>query len=330
METYRVVYYNIFDNLNYENSLLKKWNVNNLELVEVKDKESGKTFADYACDADGAVVEYELITRPVMEKLKQCRIIALQSIGYNNIDIQAATENGICVTNAPGFCTDDVALHCVGLLIDLVRNISYFDRRVRAGLWDYESAPHMNRICGKTIGLVFFGSIPQAMIPMLKSLGLRILAYAPTKTVEYLSNYGVDKAETLESLLRESDFVSLHMPLKDETFHMLGETQFKMMKETAFLVNTARGSVVDEKALVDALRNRTIAGAAVDVIEDSQNNQTELVGFDNVIITPHTAFLSDESFYGAREIALRQLVQRLVHQKPPENLVNRELAGQIS
>lgn len=325
----RVVYYNIVDNLDFENGLLKKWGIGSLELIEVKNKVPEKTFADFAADADGVVVEYEAVTGAVMEKLKRCKIIALQSIGYNNIEIPAATEKGICVTNAPGFCTEDVALHCVGLLIDLARNISYFDRRVRKGDWSYESAPPMHRIRGKTAGLVFFGSIPKAMVPMLKGLGLRVLVYAPTKTAEYLSAFGVEKADTLEELLKESDFVSLHMPLKDETFHMIGAEQFRKMKKSAFLINTARGSVVDEAALCDALKNGTITGAAVDVVEDVDGQQSALSGFENTVVTPHTAFLSEESFYGAREIALRQLVQRLAQHRPPENLVNRELADRI-
>lgn len=325
----RVVYYNIVDTLDYENSLLEQWNVSALELVEVKNRDPRKSFSDFAAEADGAVVEYESVTRAVVEKLKRCRIIALQSIGYNNIDLPAATERGICVTNAPGFCTEDVALHCVGLLIDLARNISGFDRRVRAGIWDYESAPPLHRIRGKTAGLVFFGSIPRAMVPMLKGLGLRVLVYAPTKTAEYLSSFGAEKAETLDALLAQSDFVSLHMPLKEETFHMMGADQFRKMKKTAFLINTARGSVVDEAALTAALRQGVIAGAAVDVIEDAKGSRTELTVLENTVVTPHTAFLSEESFYGAREIALRQLVQCLAEHRPPENLVNRELANRI-
>jgi len=327
---YRVVYYNIVDRLDYENSLLKRWKVDNLELIEAKGRSGGHTFAEVAAEADGAVVEYEAVTRQVMEKLHRCKIIALQSIGYNNIDVRAATEMGICVTNAPGFCAEDVALHCVGLLVDLARNISYFDRKVRGGVWDYESAPAMHRIRGKTVGLVFFGSIPKAMVPMLKGLGLRILAYAPTKTAAYLSSFGVEKAGALDDLLRESDFVSLHMPLKEETYHMIGAEQLGKMKRTAFLINTARGSVVDEAALGDALQNGTIAGAAVDVIEDVEGHKTVLTSLENTVVTPHTAFLSEESFYKAREIALRQLVQRLVRQEPPENLVNRELADRMS
>lgn len=321
----RVLYYNISDSLEYERSLLKKWGVESMELVQVKPAEQHAPFAECAADADGVVVEYEQVTRPLMEQLKQLKIITLQSIGYNNIDIAAATDKGICVTNAPGFCTPEVATTCVGLLLDLARNISYLDRDVRAGHWQFDAGPKMHRLTGKTVGLVFFGSIPKTMLPMLKALELRALVYAPTKSKEYLTEYGVEKSETLEELLRKSDFVSLHMPLNSTTRHMIGERQLKLMKRTAFLINTARGAVVDEPALVQALKDGTIAGAAVDVIEDEEHHQSGLIGLDNAIVTPHAAFMSEDSFYSAREIALRQLVQRLVEHRAPENLVNREM-----
>jgi D-3-phosphoglycerate dehydrogenase len=326
MERCRVLYYDINDSLEYERSLLKEWGVDSMELVQVKCTEQHVPFADCAADVHGAVVEYEQVTRPVLERLKKLRVISLQSIGYNNIDIGAATDCGICVTNAPGFCTPEVAATCVGLLLDLARNLSYLDRDVRAGHWQFDAGPKMRRLAGKTVGLVFFGSIPKAMLPMLKALKLRILVYAPTKSPEYLADYGVEKAETLEELLEASDFVSLHMPLNEKTRHMIGEPQLKRMKKTAFLINTARGAVVDEPALVEALKNGTIAGAAVDVIEDEEHHCSGLIGLDNAIVTPHAAFLSEDSFYSAREIALRQLVQCLVEHKAPENLVNREMA----
>ncbi len=325
MAQVQVVYFNVADTLEYEKSLLQKWGIDNLDLIEAKD--CGQSFAERAGGADGAVVEYEQVTDDVMGRLANCKIIALQSIGYNNIDIAAATKHQICVTNAPGFCTEEVALHSVGLIIDLVRNISYHDRAMRAGNWSYEAAPKTTRLSGKTAGLVYFGSIPKAMTPMLKAMGLRVLVYAPTKSAEYLARFGAEKSETLEELLQTADFVSLHMPLHETTRHMIGEEQLKMMKKSAFLINTARGAVVDEPALVRALRDGTIAGAGIDVFEDEANQKTELTRFENVVITPHTAFLSEDSFYGAREIALRQIVDCLVLKRAPQNLVNKELAN---
>lgn len=319
----KVIYYNIDDNLDYENSLLKEWGITDLELAEVKEKNGD--FTEICSDADGVVVEYEQLTREKLEKLPKLKIISLQSIGYNNVDIAAATENGICVTNIPGFCTEEVALHTIGLLIDLVRNITFYDKTVRSGHWDPLLAPKTYRITGKTIGLVFFGSIPKAMTPILKALGLNILVYAPTKTAEYLAEFGCKKAETLDELLKGSDFVSLHTPLLPETTHLISAPQLKMMKKTAFLINTARGSVVNEKALVEALKTGEIAGAGIDVIEDETNEVSELFELENTVITPHAAFISEDSFYDGRKKALKQLVMRLSEKKVPEFLVNKDV-----
>lgn len=321
----KVLYYNIDDNLDYENSLLEEWGIDNLELVEVKDKEGKKTFIEYAEGFDGVVVEYQQMTRDIIEALPDLKIITLQSIGYNNVDIEAATENGVCVTNIPGFCTEEVALHTVGMLIDLVRKITFLDKSVRSGKWDPLYGYKTYRLTGKTIGLYFFGSIPKAMVPVLKALGLKILVYAPTKTKEYLEEFGVEKADTFEELLTKSDFVSLHCPLMESTKHLISEKELKLMKEDAYLINTARGAVVDEKALVKALKEGWIKGAAVDVIEDEDTEKSDLFELDNTVITPHAAFVSEDSFYDGRKRSLRQLILRLAKDEVPESLVNKDL-----
>lgn len=321
----KVLYYNIDDNLDYENALLKEWGIDNLELVEVKDKEGKKSFVEYAYDFDGVVVEYQQMTKEIIESLPNLKIISLQSIGYNNVDIEAATKNNVCVTNIPGFCTEEVALHTVGMIIDLVRKITFLDKSVRQGKWDPLYGYKTSRITGKTIGLYFFGSIPKAMMPMLKAMGLRVLVYAPTKTKEYLAEFDAEKAETFEELLTQSDFVSLHCPLMESTTHLISENELKLMKESAFLINTARGKVVDEKALVKALKEGWIKGAAVDVIEDEDTEQSELFELENTVITPHAAFISEDSFYEGRKRALKQLVYRLAKNERPKTIVNKEL-----
>lgn len=320
-----ILYYNIDDTLDYENQLLKEWNVSDLHLTEVKDKEGEKPLPEYAKDAAGLVVEYEQITREKMQQMPNLKIISLQSIGYNNVDTAAATDCGICVTNTPGFCTEEVATHAVGLMIDLARKMTYFDRSVRQGNWDPLMGYPMHRMSGKTVGLVFFGAIPKAMVPLLHALKMRIFVYAPTKTKEYLAQYGCEKAETLEELLCISDFVSLHTPLIPSTTHLIGEKELKLMKKTAFLINTARGPVVDEAALVKALRKGEILGAGIDVIEDEVHETSDLFPLENTVITPHSAFLSEDSFYDARQRALAQMVQRLSKHERPEFLVNRDV-----
>ncbi|MDD2954958.1 MAG: C-terminal binding protein [Oscillospiraceae bacterium] len=325
MKKQKILYYNVDDTLDYEKSLLEQWGITEVELAEVHDKSGQKSFVEYAAGADGIVVEYEQLTAAVLEQLPCCKIVSLQSIGYNNVDVEAAARLGICVTNIPGFCTEEVALHAVGMLIDLARKITYYDRSVRNGSWDPLLGPPIHRISGKTIGLVFFGSIPKAMLPMLKALGLNILVYAPTKTAEYLAQYGAQKAQSLEELLQVSDIVSLHCPLMDSTRHLIGKRELAMMKPDAFLINTARGAVVDEKALVHALKSGVIAAAAVDVIEDEENETSELFELENTVITPHAAFLSVDSYEQGRRMALEQLLQRLVEKRLPDHLVNRTL-----
>mgnify|MGYP004458978035 CR=1 FL=1 len=326
----KVLYFNIDDNLDYENSLLSEWGIDDVELVEVKDKEYKKSFGEYVrdTDAEGLVVEYDKVTREVMDMSPKLKIVSLQSIGYNNIDIGAATEHGICVTNIPGFCADEVALHTIGFAIDLARKITYFDRTVQQGKWDPLLGYKMNRLKDKIFGMVFFGEIPKRMVPVLKALGLNILVYAPTKSKEFLAEYGCEKAETLDELCERSDFVSMHCPLiEGVTYHMMGKEQFKKMKKTAFFINTARGSVVDEPALVEALKTGEIQAAAIDVIEDEMNEESELFGMENCILTPHSAFLSEGSFYEGRRRCLEHLVQRLSEKKQqrPTNLVNSDV-----
>ncbi len=327
----KAIYFNIDDNLDYENSLLKEWGVKDLELMEIKDKEGRKSFVQYLQEekAEGLVVEYEQVTKAVMEQLPDLKIVSLQSIGYNNTDTKAASELGVCITNVPGFCAEEVAVHAVCMAMDLVRKITFYDRSVRSGKWDPLMGYKTYRMSGMTFGMVFFGEIPKKMVPILKALGMKILVYAPTKTKEYLADFGCEKAETLEELLKDSDFVSLHTPLTPETRHMISEPQLKLMKSSAFLINTARGSVVDEPALVKALKEGWIKGAGIDVIEDEANEVSELFGIENTVITPHAAFISEDSFYDARRRALKQLVMLLSWKKVPEHLVNKDVIDKL-
>ncbi len=321
----KVIYYNIDDTLDYETQLLQEWGVTDVELIEIKDAERATAFTEAVQEADGLVVEYDQVTAERMEKLPKLKIVALQSIGFNNVDIDAATEHGVCVTNIPGFCTEEVATHTIGMLLDLTRKITYLDRSVRAGQWNPLLGYELHRLTDKTFGMVFFGSIPKAMMPMLKALGLKVLVYAPTKTKEFLAEYGAEKAETLDELLEKSDFVSMHCPLNDVTNKMMGAAQFAKMKQSAFFINTARGGVVDEPALVEALKTGEIMGAAVDVIADEASEKSDLFALENTVITPHAAFMSVDAFYNGRKLALEQLVQRLSKKEIPTNLVNKNL-----
>ena len=168
----RVVYFNIDGGLDYENQLLAEWGVaDKIELVGVTTPDNAEdTFVEAVADADGVLVEYFEVTRAVMERLPKLKVISLQAIGVSNVDLDAATDLGIGVTNTPGFCSEDVALHTVGMIIDLVRKISFLDRSVRAGHWNPMLGGLPTRVSGKTVGLVFFGSIPKLMVPILQAI----------------------------------------------------------------------------------------------------------------------------------------------------------------
>lgn len=328
----KALYYNIDDNLDYEKSLLEEWGIDDVDLIEVKDPDRKTPLSDIInkYDISGIVVEYDRITDELMEKCPSLEIVSLQSIGYNNVDIASATRHKVLVCNIPGFCADEVALHTIGFMIDLTRSITFLDRTVQAGRWDPLLSYPMHRLKGKTFGMVFFGEIPKRIVPILHAFEMNILVYAPTKSSEYLSRYGCRKAETLEELLSSSDFVSLHCPLiPGVTEHLMGEEQFARMKPTSFFINTSRGSVVDEKALVKALKENMIQAAAVDVIEDEISEKSELFGLDNCIMTPHSAFLSEDSFYEGRRRSLRHLVEKLSSKGKGEynSAVNSELLG---
>ncbi|KFJ04785.1 C-terminal binding protein [Bifidobacterium subtile] len=321
-----ITYFNISGGLEYENNLLKQWGLSQRIVIReaTTATQHDDDFIDAVRGSDGVVTEYFTITDNVMDHLPTLKVIGLQSIGTDMVDKPAATRHGIAVTNSPGFCQEEVATTAVGMIIDLARNITFYDRDVRAGAWEPLDGPMPHRLRGRTVGLVFFGGIPRLMAPVLKSLGMNVIAFAPTKTAEILAAAGVDKVDTLDELLEQSDFVSLHTPLIKETHHLISERELSLMRPGAFLINTARGGVVDEQALVAALKEGRIAGAAVDVIEDEDSEQSELKGLSNVVINPHAAFLSQESFYQAREMTLRGMVDLLIEDKPPRYLVNHD------
>ena len=322
----KLVYYNTTGSLSYERDLLKSWGVTDIELVEVKETDTSK-ISEHLKDADGVVVIYDRIDESVLQKCSKLKCVSVQSIGYDNLDIKAATKYGVCMTNAPGYCEEEVAEHTIGLMLDLVRKLSFYDRNVRAGQWNPLKGFKTYRLSGKNFGMVFFGHIPKLVAPVVKALGMNVLVYAPTKSAQDLHEFGCEKVDTLEELCERSDVLSLHCPLIDGvTYHLIGEKELKLMKKTSFLINTARGEVVDEKALVKALKEKWIMGAGVDVIEDEENGKSELFELtDCTVITPHAGFLSEDSFFKAREIALRQQVQCLVEGRKPDNLINKDL-----
>jgi D-3-phosphoglycerate dehydrogenase len=211
------------------------------------------------------------------------------------VDVGAATERGILVCNTPTYCIDDVADHALALLMDGVRHVARQDRWIRAGRWDRRGARPARRMQGRTMGFVAFGQIARALAHRVSGFGMTLLAYDPYLDAEEVASYGAQKVE-LDELLHRADFISIHCPLSDETHHLLSAREFKLMKEGVFLVNTSRGPVVDEAALVEALGSGKVWGAGLDVFEhEPLPPDSPLRDFDNVTFTPHVGANSLES-----------------------------------
>jgi D-3-phosphoglycerate dehydrogenase len=246
-----------------------------------------------AQDADGIINQYAPITRRVIESLKGCKVIARYGVGVDNIDIEAATEYGIIIANVPDYCVDEVSTHAMALILACARGVTLLDREIRDKKWDFTLAKPLYRTKGKTLGLFGLGRIARAVAQKASGFGFKIIAYDP-----YVSKVddGIELVE-FSKLLSNSDFISIHSPLTDETRHLFGENKLRAMRKTAYLINTSRGPIVDEDALYKVLKKRWIAGAALDVMEKEPPDWKKLLPkLDNLIITPHISFYSEESY----------------------------------
>lgn len=236
------------------------------------------------------------ISRRVLEALPDCWAVGRYGIGVDNIDVEAATDCGIVVFNVADYCVDEVADHAAALVLACARRVVVLDRHVTAGGWEKPPLAHPLRRIGRlTLGLVGFGNIGRHMVPRLQGFGMRILAADPYVDPRLAAEAGVELT-SLERVLGESDMVSLHTFLTAGTRHLIGAPELRLMKPSAFLVNTSRGGVVDEEALIQALKERRIGGAALDVTEEEPlGADSPLRSLDNVVLTPHQGSSSVES-----------------------------------
>jgi D-3-phosphoglycerate dehydrogenase len=268
-----------------------------------------------ARNADALLVTYAKVTAEMIEQMTRCRIIARFGIGVDNVDIPAATNAGIVVTRVPDYCIDEVSDHTMALLLALVRKIPFANSRTHAGRWEMSAVVPIHRLRGSVLGLVGFGRIPQLVVPKAKAFGLRVISYDPFIPEETMNQAGVEKVDFSE-LVRLSDHISIHTPLGPETRHLFNADVFRKMKPTAHLINTARGSIVDEEALAEALYRGLLAGAALDVLSQEPPSRSPLFGRENVILTPHMSFYSAESLIDLQTRAAEEVVRVLTGQAP--------------
>jgi len=267
------------------------------------------------------------ITEDVIKAGKNLKIIATYSVGYDHIDTVTATKQKVYVSNTPGNLTESVSEFSLALLISLSKRIVEGDKYCRKGDFKYWEPMIFigSKLKGKTLGVIGFGRIGQQFARMAKyGLEMNILYTDPLRHPEGENLLDAKKVE-LDELLENSDIVSIHCNLVEETHHLLGEQQFAKMKPDAVLINTARGPIINEKALVKALENKIIAGAALDVFEDEPTISKQLKEMDNVIITPHIASATWEARIEMATMAANNVIDVLIKKQPPTNIVNKDL-----
>ena len=273
---------------------------------------------------DALMVDMAPITEKVIDNLENCKVIVRYGIGLNNIDIPAATKRGIYVVNFPTFCIHEVSTLAVAITLTLVKKLFQYTQDVKSGLWDFERRLPVIDLRESKIGVLGFGNIARLYIQKTKVFGVEHLVHDPYIKQEIIEEAGA-KAVSFEELLTQSDVISIHVPLTKETRDLFGEEELKKMKKTACIINTARGGIINEKALYRALKEGWIAGAGLDSMEPEpplKNNP--LFELDNVVLTPHTAFYSETALKNLHVWAIEAVID-VYKNKMPNNLVNKEL-----
>ena len=281
-------------------------------------------------DCFGMINQYARVGWETIQRMKQCKVIARYGVGVDIVDVGAATERGILVTNVQDYCTEEVADHSIALWLTLARKLPRYDKATRSGVWNWQTGAPVFRIRGRVMGIVSFGKIGQAIAERARGFGVELMVYDP-----YISQSSIEKmgcrSVNKETLIRESDFLMMQAPMTEETHHFLSFNEFKLMKSNAIVINTGRGPTIDNKALYQALTQQEIAAAGLDDPEeepakrsswDPQDNP--IFSLPNVLVTPHAAYYSEESIRIARETAATQ-VAKMIRGEVPDYPVNPEV-----
>jgi D-3-phosphoglycerate dehydrogenase / 2-oxoglutarate reductase len=290
----------------------------NAELV-VADKTDADSLANLARSCHAIMTNWAKVPQQVIEAVPNCRIVSRLGIGLDNIDVAYCTSHGIPVTNVPDYCLIEVAEHALALLLGMARKIAFYHFETQQGRYQLQAGAKLRRIEGQTLGIVGLGNIGRKLAVKAQALCMRVIASSRSR--QQGTENGVEFV-SFEQLLSTSDYISLHTPLSPQTKHMFGAAQFAQMKPTAYLINTARGGLIDHSALETALQANQLAGAALDVQDPEPPDLTQ-APYNNarVIVTPHAAFVSEESLANLRSRVAQQVATRLLGGKP-ENVVN--------
>ncbi|SFL68664.1 D-3-phosphoglycerate dehydrogenase [Halogranum rubrum] len=305
-----------------ERDLLSGLNAN----VVKTDATSERELIQDALDATAIIVDgYAPMSKRVLDELDQLQVIARAGIGVDNIDVDAATANGVSVVNVPDVSFGNVATHTLALLFACIRKIPLYNERVRSGSWDWKAEKPLFSLEGKTLGVVGFGSIARSLVERLEGTGVDVIGYDHSASRSELQKYGVSKV-SFDELLQQADFHSIHVPLTESTEHLYDESTFERIKPGAIIVNTARGGIVDEEALYHAIDTGVISMAGLDVLSQEPPEDSPLLSLDEVIFTPHIAWYSEETITQLRQRATEE-VNRVLSGNDPLNPVNTLVAS---
>jgi D-3-phosphoglycerate dehydrogenase len=298
----------------------------NATVVSVR-SENENDFTNAVRDASAIVVIARKVTRDTIEGLSRCELILALSVGYDCVDVNAATERGIPVSNVPAYCTDDVANHSMALLMAVARKLNLLDRETKQARWDYNVAKPIYNFKGKCLGIIGLGRIGRAVVKKAKGFDMEVAAYDPYVRDDIFRRLKVIRKKRLDDLLKDSDYISIHAPLTSETFHLIDKRALGLMKKHSVIVNTARGNIIDEQALYLSLKNGSIAGAGIDVlgIEPPEKNFS-LLSLDNALVTPHIAWYSEESIERVRIQGMDEVINVFKGNRP-QYIVNPEVFG---
>jgi D-3-phosphoglycerate dehydrogenase len=268
-------------------------------------------------EADAIITEMHPVTDDMMATFNRCRIIACASTGYDYVDHASAAKRGIWVTNCPGYCTDEVATHTIALLLSQARRLPQVRQLVRVNEWDPRPARPIHHPRMQTLGIIGWGRIGRAVSTKAMALGFKVIANDPYVDPKQMLDAGIRPADK-ETLMRESDYVSLHTPLTEETHHMIDNHLLGLMRPSAYLINTARGLLIKEDALLEAIQSGSIAGAALDVLSvEPPSPDHPFLHDDRFFITPHSAWCSEESDAAVWEWAANNIAYALRNERPP-------------
>jgi D-3-phosphoglycerate dehydrogenase len=284
-------------------------------------------------DADIIVVNMVQFNHSIIQSLERCQLIIRHGVGYDNVNVAELTKRGIIFINIPDYCVEEVAEQTVMHLFNCARKFTFQQQAMRQSLergeWQFEAVYPVHQLSNSTLGIVGCGRIGSMVYRMMQGFQMKYLICDPYLTHERKTRLGIETIP-LEKVLKESDFVTIHTPLNEETHHLISERELRMMKPTVFIINTARGGILDESAMIKACQEGWIAGAAIDVYEyrEPPHKKSKLLEVKNINLTPHLAWYSVEAEWKIREKVIKN-INRMIAGKLPNNIINPEVISQI-